>query len=217
MSYRLKGWLSLLILIVFGCILVYRSIQSKRNTEYLERTGKTIKSTKLGKEFYNKLPNILKTADMTALWWVIQEEIIENKKTPDDLILSVLETVKTVLSETKSYILETNKIKCPSCETGYIIQKNGKFGLYWSCLECKKNYKDDKGKPDFTEKNPVEKSEKKCPKDGGDLYKNRGQWGDYYRCTLCKSTYKDKNGEPDLSEKKHLKNLIINANVELIL
>lgn len=172
---------------------------------YIEKVGKTIKSTDLGKEFYNKLPDILKTADMTALWWVIQEEIIENTKTPDDLILSVLETVKTVLSESKDYILKTNKEKCPDCDAGYLISKNGKYGVYWSCISCNKNYNDKNGKPDFTEKKPAEKSELKCPKDDGILYKNTGKWGDYWRCGTCKETYKDKNGTPDLSEKKEIK------------
>lgn len=39
MSYRLKGWLSLLFLVIFVSVYLYKSIQSKRNNEYLEKHG----------------------------------------------------------------------------------------------------------------------------------------------------------------------------------
>ena len=169
---------------------------------YITRVGKTIKATKKGKEFYNSLPSVLQTADMTALWWTIQEEIIENTKSADDLILSVLETVKAVLTASRKNILKSNSEKCPNCETGYVIEKTGKYGTYWSCIDCNKNYPDKNGKPDFTERKPLEKSELKCPKDNGILYKYTGKYGDFWRCGSCKETYKDKFGNPDFSEKK---------------
>ena len=173
--------------------------------EYITRVGKTIKATKKGKEFYNSLPSVLQTADMTAYWWTIQEEIIENTKTADDLILSVLETVKTVLTESRKNLMKSNSKKCPNCETGYLIAKTGKYGAYWSCIDCNKNYPDKEGKPDFTEKKPAEKSDLKCPKDNGILYKNTGKWGDYWRCGTCKETYKDKDGIPELEKKENKK------------
>ena len=172
---------------------------------YITRVGKTIKATKKGKEFYNSLPSVLQTADMTALWWAIQEEIIENTKSADDLILSVLETVKAVLTASRKNILKSSNEKCPNCETGYLISKNGKYGAYWSCIDCSKNYPDKDGKPDFTERKPAEKSELKCPKDNGILYKNSGKWGDYWRCGTCKETYKDKDGTPELVKKENKK------------
>ena len=172
---------------------------------YITRVGKTIKATKKGKEFYNSLPSVLQTADMTALWWAIQEEIIENTKSADDLILSVLETVKAVLTASRKNILKSSNEKCPNCETGYLISKNGKYGAYWSCIDCSKNYPDKDGKPDFTERKSAEKSELKCPKDNGILYKNSGKWGDYWRCGTCKETYKDKDGTPELVKKENKK------------
>ena len=172
---------------------------------YITRVGKTIKATKKGKEFYNSLPSVLQTADMTALWWTIQEEIIENTKTADDLILSVLETVKTVLTESRKNLMKSNTEKCPNCETGYLIAKTGKHGAYWSCIDCSKNYPDKEGKPDFTEKKPAEKSDLKCPKDNGILYKNEGKHGYYWRCGSCKETYKDKDGTPELEKKDNKK------------
>lgn len=174
---------------------------------YLERKGKQIRATELGTEFYNSLPNELKTADLTAYWWAIQEEIIKGDKTPDDLINSVYDTVKRLIETTKDFNLKSSGvIKCPKCNVGYLRSIKGKNGSFWGCSNyqsgCTGSFRDKDGKPDFTEKKPAEKSELKCPKDGGDLYKNTGKYGDYWRCGTCKTIYKDKEGNPDLSEKK---------------
>ena len=172
---------------------------------YIKKVGKTIKSTDLGKEFYNKLPDILKTVDMTALWWEIQEDIIENTRTPDDLILSVLETVKIVLKDTKDYVLATNKEKCPECENGFVVLKNGKYGAYWSCLECSRTFKDNKGKP------VLEKEEKiKCPEcEDGYLRKIKGKNGIFWGCSNyqnnCKTTFNDNKGKPVLEKEEKIK------------
>ena len=104
-------------------------INSLYKRGYIEKKGKMVISTKLGREFYDKLPEVLKTADMTALWWLIQEEIIENTKTPKDLILSVLSTVENIIHQTKSYFIETDLIKC-SCKSGFLIRKSGKNGMF---------------------------------------------------------------------------------------
>ena len=57
---------------------------------YVEMKGKTIVSTTLGRDFYHLLPEEIKTADLTAKWWVMQEDIKEGKATVKDLVQSVL-------------------------------------------------------------------------------------------------------------------------------
>lgn len=89
------------------------------------------------------------------------------------------------------------------------IFKNIKTSKYnfWACSEekCGSTFNDNKGKPDFTEKRPAEKSEIPCPKDGGILYKIKGKYGDFWKCKTCQQNYKDSNGKPDLSPKKEMK------------
>lgn len=58
---------------------------------YVEMKGKQIISTQLGKEFYHLLPDEIKKADLTAKWWVIQEDIKEGKASVETLVNSVLE------------------------------------------------------------------------------------------------------------------------------
>lgn len=54
-------------------------------------------STELAKEYLNILPESLKTADATALWWSIQEEIRKGSATVQDLTLSVLNDVSNII------------------------------------------------------------------------------------------------------------------------
>jgi len=66
---------------------------------YLERKGKQVIATELAKEYLNALPEEMKTADMTAKWWLIQEQIKAGKETPETLINSVLESIKEIISK----------------------------------------------------------------------------------------------------------------------
>ncbi|MBP9629572.1 MAG: topoisomerase DNA-binding C4 zinc finger domain-containing protein [Leptotrichiaceae bacterium] len=176
---------------------------------YLERKGKQIRATEKGKNFYNNvLPDEIKTADLTALWWLIQEEIIAGTKTITDLTDSVYQSVVHAMEINKDIkIRHKDDIICPKCNDGFLKNIKTSKHNFWACSEekCNSTFNDNKGKPDFTEKKPAEKSEIPCPKDGGILYKNSGEYGDYWRCGTCKVTYKDRNGTPDLSPKKELK------------
>lgn len=59
---------------------------------YIQDTSKNLISTQLGRDFYNLLPNDIKKADMTALWWTIQEDIKSGKASAEDMAHSVLDT-----------------------------------------------------------------------------------------------------------------------------
>ncbi|MBE6035569.1 MAG: type IA DNA topoisomerase [Clostridiales bacterium] len=109
---------------------------------YLEEqdTGKKkiLISTAKGRTFYKMLPESIKKADTTALWWVIQEDIKAGRKPYNALIEKVLETVTKVVNGSiapsedtdMSKLVQSNDkplCKCPSCK-GDIIK--GKFGPY---------------------------------------------------------------------------------------
>ncbi|MHB9323859.1 type IA DNA topoisomerase, partial [Fusobacterium polymorphum] len=70
------------------------------------------------------LPESLKTPDVTALWWSIQEKIARGEAKVEDLTLSVLEDVKSIInSEHKTISSEFSRQKqekevigkCPKC------------------------------------------------------------------------------------------------------
>ena len=106
---------------------------------YLEekREGKRdiLISTEKGRKFYELLPDRIKKADTTALWWVVQEDIKSGKRNYEDLMLQVLSTVKEVLKTPKNNgfsalgFTEKAKVlcKCPNCGADIL---HGKFGPY---------------------------------------------------------------------------------------
>ena len=53
---------------------------------FLERKGKNIISTRLGREFFAILPESITKADTTARWWLIQEDIKEGKQSDANAI-----------------------------------------------------------------------------------------------------------------------------------
>ena len=91
---------------------------------FLTRKEEKIVSTELAKEYLKILPESLKTPDVTALWWSIQEKIARGEAKVEDLTLSVLEDVKTIInSEHKTISSEFSRQKqekeiigvCPKC------------------------------------------------------------------------------------------------------
>ena len=71
---------------------------------YVEMKGKTIVSTTLGRDFYHILPSEIKTADVTAKWWVIQEDIKDGKASVDDLVRSVVDAFVPHLKENLDHL-----------------------------------------------------------------------------------------------------------------
>ncbi|ASC03094.1 DNA topoisomerase [Fusobacterium polymorphum] len=91
---------------------------------FLARKEEKIVSTELAKEYLKILPESLKTPDSTALWWSIQEKIARGEAKVEDLTLSVLEDVKSIInSEHKTISSEFSRQKqekevigkCPKC------------------------------------------------------------------------------------------------------
>lgn len=91
---------------------------------FLTRKEEKIVSTELAQEYLKILPESLKTPDSTALWWSIQEKIARGEAKLEDLTLSVLEDVKTIInSEHKTISSEFSTVKqekevigvCPKC------------------------------------------------------------------------------------------------------
>jgi DNA topoisomerase-3 len=67
---------------------------------FLEEKGKVLISTPLGRELYRILPDEVKKADMTARWWVFQEDIKNWKAGCEKLIDNVLEMVTRIIHTT---------------------------------------------------------------------------------------------------------------------
>lgn len=113
-------------------------IQSLFDKGYLKREDKYIVATELAKEYLKTLPESLKTADATALWWNIQQDITEGRAEIEDLTISVLEDVRKIIESSENLKISSKVISqntgkerenygtCPKCKKGkiYSSEKN---------------------------------------------------------------------------------------------
>lgn len=111
--------------------------------QFLKLDGKKLVSTELGREFYHLLPKEISSADITAKWWLMQEQIKKGQeKDPNVIQKSVIEefvnhrdsAYNTDALQDKTIQKETVG-KCPVC--GNDVEKiRGKFGSYFKCKNC---------------------------------------------------------------------------------
>ena len=101
-------------------------------------SGKTvhIESTDLGKSFYDILPDSLKSADTTAVWWKLTQDIQHGVSPETVLYNQLLDQIKTFLSSppplnTLNGVQMGNESlgNCPSCGAPVSM---GKFNAYCS-------------------------------------------------------------------------------------
>ena len=100
---------------------------------YLEYQGKNIKSTALAIEYLKTLPEELKAADMTALWYVIQEDIKDGKVGKEALIKYVLDDINRIISMDHKKIdnsFSTNK-NLKDLKEGEVLEIKSEKGIYY--------------------------------------------------------------------------------------
>lgn len=73
-------------------------IQNLIKRGYIKEEKDKVISTELGREYYSILPDEWKKADLTAKWWIIQEEIRDGKTDENKLLESILLDIKKILA-----------------------------------------------------------------------------------------------------------------------
>ena len=110
-------------------------IQNLIKRGYIKEEKDNVISTELGREYYNILPDEWKKADLTAKWWIIQEEIRDGKADKNKLLDSILLDIKKVIATKdvskfklkKNYKNEKTIVgHCPLCGKD-IIESNKSF------------------------------------------------------------------------------------------
>lgn len=108
---------------------------------------KILAPTEKGLAFYKVIPDEIKQPNLTAKWWVIQEDIKEGKAVPKDLEDNVLSFIRNIINNSDGiidYKAESKELcKCPNCDG---TLKKGKFGVYCD-KKCGFNLKHVFGKP----------------------------------------------------------------------
>lgn len=111
-------------------------IENLKKRGFLFAKGKTIRSTDLGRAFYDLVPDNIKTADVTATWWLIQSDVADGKaevrSVADHVVKTFLEHKDTAYAN--SSLGEKTKEErgaCPVC--GQPVVESGKI------LQCSSN------------------------------------------------------------------------------
>ena len=114
-------------------------IETLLQRKYIQEDGKNIVSTELGREFYNIIPDELKTADITANWWLIQEKIRNGECDVNAVMQDVIDQFNRVKDDAyqgKHLTIDINKKisygKCPMCGGDIFKGKNN-----WYCSNYK--------------------------------------------------------------------------------
>lgn len=113
-------------------------IEKLKDRGYIEDVKGKIRSTEKGRAFYRVLPPEIRGADVTARWWLIQQDIAEGRADVNALQESVVE-VFNAHRETAyvgaSIAAEGAVVgKCPICGAD-VVQKKGKESCkpYYTC------------------------------------------------------------------------------------
>lgn len=184
--------------------------------KFLQRSKKQIISTQLGRDFYNALPNAVKSLDMTAYWWAIQDDIAKGEKTIDALIDLAYVTVTGAIDVGADSVkaLKTDKPTkkewktdiCPDCKQPIVLIESVSTP-FWAHkdreTQCKTKFNNVRGKP--VKRQPVVLDKRfKCPScDVGFLQKRESKkkkgsffWGCHNWQNGCKHIAWDDNGRP---------------------
>ena len=96
-------------------------IETLMKRGYIQDDGKHLMSTQYGRQLYDLLPNDIKGADLTALWWTIQEDIKSGNAKISNMTDSVLASIRKHLQDDYSAAhvdraADREEIgKCPLC------------------------------------------------------------------------------------------------------
>lgn len=123
-------------------------IEKLKERGYLEDVKGKIRSTEKARAFYHLLPPEIRGADVTARWWLIQQDIAEGKTDVNALQESVIEVFKA--HQETAYVgasiapKGTVIGKCPICGAD-VVQKKGKESgkPYYTCSTNKSEQQED--------------------------------------------------------------------------
>lgn len=117
-------------------------IETLKKRGYLQEEKGKLKSTEFAKKFYEIIPENIKTADVTAKWWLIQQDIAEGKQDVNAIMNSVIEEFnKHKETAYRDSDVSTKKVvgRCPKCGKNVVFNGNS-----YQC-ESNKWIKDDSG------------------------------------------------------------------------
>lgn len=123
-------------------------IEGLKSRGYLEERNSKIRATDKAKAFYHLLPDEIKGADLTAKWWIIQQDVADGKADVNAIQRSVIEVFKdhfdTAYAGASIATGNATVIgSCPLCGEN-LLQKKTKNGKpYYTCASNKNEQQED--------------------------------------------------------------------------
>ncbi len=112
-------------------------IELLKKRGFIEEKGKYLISTKLGRDFIKIIPRELKSPDLTAKWWMLQELVRLGKRDPNIVMMSVIDEFnkrkETAFLNVSLEKKEEIVCKCPKCGGNIYKRKNKKNQNYYVC------------------------------------------------------------------------------------
>ena len=117
-------------------------LEKLKERGYLEEVKGKLRSTPKARAFYHLLPPEIAGADVTARWWVIQQDVAEGKADPNDLERSVVEVFRghQDTAYVGAHIGPARPVvgKCPFCGQDVV-----KAGNVYTCSSNKNEKQED--------------------------------------------------------------------------
>jgi len=166
---------------------------------FIVEKGKKVISTPLAQQFFDTLPEIATSPDMTALWHQQQSMIVASDNTTKafigELMVFIAKQVEAVKLNGVNIKVESHK--CPKCDDGQLTKRKSSNGTFWPCNrypDCNGKVPDKGGKPDYKslERHP-------CPSCKKPMKRIKGSNGFFWAhesTTSCKITLQDNKGKP---------------------
>ncbi|WP_108653086.1 DNA topoisomerase III [Dongshaea marina] len=125
-------------------------IEKLKTKGYLETSGKTLRSTDVGKKLILGLPDAVRDPALTAIWEQQLDVIEKGEYSPEKFMEKVVGTLSDMIADLKSgkQTFALPKSTLPRCKCGgWIAPYTNKKGKpAHSCTTCEKRFKDNKGK-----------------------------------------------------------------------
>lgn len=101
-------------------------IEALKKRGFIEEVQGKIRSTEKGREFYHLIPDEIKSADVTAKWWLIQQEVENGNADVNDAMMNVVEIFnahKNKAYEGKAFSNGNIVVgKCPLCGKDVLLR-----------------------------------------------------------------------------------------------
>lgn len=104
------------------------------------------------------LPDEMTYPDFTAVWEDYLHSLSEGEGSVEEFLQMQANFTKDLcLKANKTVLISQDEYKCPRCNRGIMVKRNGKNGAFWGCSNfptCRMTCNDVNGKPDLKTKKP---------------------------------------------------------------